>query len=93
MSDGHGNFKFYKYDLNGKLLYTWGTMTPQPCGLWGTHQFSVDQDGNLYTAESMGRPPAKIRSAERRRPGVAGGPADSPRLDEVSTRGVTGRRP
>jgi len=60
MSDGHGNFKFYKYDLNGKLLYTWGTMTPEPGGLWGTHQFSVDQDGNLYTAEVWGGRPQKF---------------------------------
>ena len=59
-SDGHGNFKFYKYDLTGKLLYTWGTMTPAPGGLWGTHQFSVDQDGNLYTAEVWGGRPQKF---------------------------------
>ena len=26
-------------------------MTPEPGGLWGTHQFGVDQEGNLYTAE------------------------------------------
>ena len=59
-SDGHGNFKFYKFDLNGRLLYTWGTMTPAPGGLWGTHQFSVDQDGNLYTAEVWGGRPQKF---------------------------------
>jgi NHL repeat len=60
MSDGHGNFKFYKYDLNGKRLYSWGTMTPAPGGLWGTHQFGVDQDGNLYTAEVWGGRPQKF---------------------------------
>jgi hypothetical protein len=60
MSDGHGNFKFYKYDLNGKLLYTWGTMTPEAGGLWGTHQFGVDQDSNLYTAEVWGGRPQKF---------------------------------
>jgi hypothetical protein len=60
MSDGHGNFHFYKYDLTGKLLYSWGTMTPEPGGLWGTHQFSVDQDGNLYTAEVWGGRPQKF---------------------------------
>ncbi len=59
-SDGHGNFKFYKFDLTGRLLYTWGTMTPAPGGLWGTHQFSVDQDGNLYTAEVWGGRPQKF---------------------------------
>ena len=59
-SDGHGNFKFYKYDLSGKLLYTWGTQTPSSGGLWGTHQFSVDQEGNLYTAEVWGGRPQKF---------------------------------
>ena len=60
MSDGHGNFKLYKYDLNGKLLYSWGTMTPAPGGLWGTHQFGVDQEGNLYTAEVWAGRPQKF---------------------------------
>ena len=60
LSDGHGNFKFYKYDLAGKLLHSWGTMTAEPGGLWGTHQFSVDQDGNLYTAEVWGGRPQKF---------------------------------
>ena len=69
-SDGHGNFKFYKYDLTGKLLYTWGTMTPEPGGLWGTHQFSVDQDGNLYTAEVWGGRPQKFIPRKGADPGV-----------------------
>ena len=60
LSDGHGNFKFYKYDLTGKLLYSWGTQTPAAGGLWGTHQFGVDQDGNLYTAEVWGGRPQKF---------------------------------
>ncbi len=59
-SDGHGNFKFYGYNLTGKLLQTWGTMTPEPGGLWGTHQFSVDQENNLYTAEVWGGRPQKF---------------------------------
>jgi len=59
-SDGHGNFKFYKFDLTGRLLQTWGTMTPEPGGLWGTHQFGVDQQNNLYTAEVWGGRPQKF---------------------------------
>jgi len=59
-SDGHGNFKFYKFDLEGKMLFSWGTETPAPGGLWGTHQFSVDQDGNLYTAEVWAGRPQKF---------------------------------
>lgn len=69
-SDGHGNFKFYKFDLTGKLLYSWGTMTPAPGGLWGTHQFSVDQDGNLYTAEVWGGRPQKFRPRKGADPSV-----------------------
>jgi len=65
-SDGHGNFKFYQFDLTGRLLQTWGTMTPEAGGLWGTHQFSVDQDYNLYTAEVWGGRPQKFVP----RPGV-----------------------
>ena len=60
MSDGHGNFKFYKYDLNGKRLYSWGTMMPEAGGLWGTHQFGVDQNGNLYVADVWGGRPQKF---------------------------------
>jgi len=67
ISDGHGNFKMYKYDLNGRMLYQWGTKGSQiPGELWGVHQFSVDSDGNLYTAEVWGGRPQKFRP----RPGV-----------------------
>jgi peptidylamidoglycolate lyase len=51
MSDGHGTFKMLKYDLDGKMLYSWGTFGPHPGELWGVHEFSTDQQGNLYTAE------------------------------------------
>ena len=50
VSDGVSQ-KFLKYDLTGKLLYSWGTFGPFPGGLWGVHQFSIDNEGNLYTAE------------------------------------------
>ena len=39
-----------KYDLNGNFLYSWGTWGDFPGGFWGVHGFSVDQDGNFYTA-------------------------------------------
>jgi hypothetical protein len=49
--------KFTKFDLNGKLLSSWGTFGAFPGGFWGVHQFSVDSDGNLYTADvHIGRP-------------------------------------
>jgi hypothetical protein len=43
--------KFTKFDLAGKLLYSWGTFGAFPGGFWGVHQFSVDQENNLYTAD------------------------------------------
>ena len=50
ISDG-GTNRIVKYDLNGKYLYGWGG----PGGLLGQfngpHSITVDQDGNLYTAE------------------------------------------
>jgi hypothetical protein len=50
ISDG-GTNRFLKYDLNGKYLYGWGAPGRQPGQFQGPHQFSVDQDGNLYVAE------------------------------------------
>ncbi len=51
ISDGHENYRFYKYDLTGRMLYSWGVWGLKPGEVWGVHQFSVDQEGNLYTAE------------------------------------------
>jgi hypothetical protein len=49
--------KILKYDLTGKLLYSWGTFGAFPGGFWGVHQFSVDSEGSLYTADvHVGRP-------------------------------------
>lgn len=46
--------KLMKYDLNGHLLYAWGTHGTTPGLFWAVHEFSVDSDGNLYTAEVFG---------------------------------------
>ncbi len=46
--------KFLKYDLHGRLLYSFGTFGAEPGRTWGTHRFSVDSEGNLYTAEVYG---------------------------------------
>jgi hypothetical protein len=43
--------KMVEWDLQGHLLYSWGSMGDFPGGLWGVHGMSVDQDGNLYVAE------------------------------------------
>jgi hypothetical protein len=50
VSDGTTQ-KFLKFDLNGKLLFAWGTFGQFPGGFWGVHQFSVDSEGSLYTAD------------------------------------------
>ena len=50
VSDGHTN-KILKYDLTGKLLYSWGTFGAFPGGIWGPHQFSVDSENNFYIAD------------------------------------------
>jgi len=43
--------KLVKYDLDGRLIYSWGTIGTFPGTLWGVHGLSVDQEGNLYVAE------------------------------------------
>ncbi|MGE0451513.1 MAG: peptidyl-alpha-hydroxyglycine alpha-amidating lyase family protein [Vicinamibacterales bacterium] len=53
--------KFLKYDLNGKLLYAWGTHGTAPGLFWAVHEFSVDSEGNLYTAEVFGGRAQKFR--------------------------------
>jgi len=51
ISDGHGTYKILEYDLDGHLLSSWGTFGPQPGELWGVHEISTDQEGNLFVAE------------------------------------------
>lgn len=46
-----GTSKMLKYDLQGHLLYAFGTWGDFPGGFWGVHGFSVDQEGNFYVAE------------------------------------------
>ena len=46
-----GTQKMLKYDLEGRLVYAWGTAADLPGSLWGVHGISTDQEGNLYTAE------------------------------------------
>ena len=46
-----GTSKMLKYDLDGNFLYSWGIWGDFPGGFWGVHGFSVDQEGNFYTAE------------------------------------------
>jgi hypothetical protein len=43
--------KILEYDLEGHLLYSWGSFGDRPGEMWGPHGISVDQDGNLYVSE------------------------------------------
>jgi len=61
MSDGHGTWKIYKYNLDGKMLYSWGTWGPRPGELWGVHEISTDQDGNLFVGEVFNGRAQKFR--------------------------------
>jgi DNA-binding beta-propeller fold protein YncE len=53
--------KILKYDLNGKLLYSWGSFGAFPGGFWCIHQIATDSDGNLYTADVYSGRPQKFR--------------------------------
>ena len=50
VSDG-GTQRFLKYDLQGNYLYGWGGPGKGKGQFAGPHQFTVDQEGNLYVAE------------------------------------------
>ena len=50
MSDG-GTNRIVKYDLNGNYMYGWGGAGGWPATSTGPHQFTIDQEGNLYVAE------------------------------------------
>jgi DNA-binding beta-propeller fold protein YncE len=50
VSDG-GTQRILKYDLKGNYQYGWGGPGGHVGGFEGPHQFSVDQEGNLYVAE------------------------------------------
>ena len=43
--------KMLKYELDGRLIYSWGTLGDFPGTLWGVHGMATDQEGNLYVAE------------------------------------------
>jgi len=57
----NGTWKIVKYDLDGHLIYSWGSMGDFPGGMWNVHGMTVDQDGNLYIAEVGNGRPQKFR--------------------------------
>ena len=68
--------KMLKYDLEGHLLYAWGTVGDFPGTLWGVHGISVDQEGNMYVAEVDAGRVQKFRPRPGANPGVPNQQAD-----------------
>jgi hypothetical protein len=57
----NGTWKIVKYDLQGHLLYSWGSMGDFPGGMWNVHGMTVDQQQNMYIAEVGNGRPQKFR--------------------------------
>ena len=66
--------KIMKFDLSGRLLYSWGTFGRMPGFLWGPHQLNVDDAGNLYVANAQGNNVAKFRPKKNADPARLVGP-------------------
>jgi hypothetical protein len=67
VSDGTTG-KLLQYDSTGKLLSSWGVNGTFPGAHWEFHAFSVDSDGNLYTADSYAGRAQKFRPKAGARP-------------------------
>jgi DNA-binding beta-propeller fold protein YncE len=68
--------RIVKYDLEGHLLYAWGSSGEWPGGMWGVHGLSVDSSGNLYVAEVDNGRVQKYRPRAGANPDyLIGGPA------------------
>ena len=59
-TDG-GTNRILKYDLDGNYLYGFGEPGRWPGQFMGPHALTVDQEGNLYTAEVFGGRVTKFR--------------------------------
>lgn len=60
--------KVIKFDLDGHLLYSWGSLGDFPGGLFNMHGASVDQQGNLYIAEVANGRAQKFRPRQGANP-------------------------
>jgi hypothetical protein len=65
--------KMLKYDLDGRLLTSWGQWGIAPGTFWGMHWLDVDEEGSLYVGEVYGE---RIQKFQRR----ADVSPDDPRL-------------
>jgi hypothetical protein len=53
--------KFLRYDLEGRLVTSWGQWGIAPGTTWGIHWFDTDVEGNLYVCEVYGERVQKFR--------------------------------
>ena len=53
--------KLLQFNMDGHLLYSWGTFRSDPGRFFGIHHLSVDTEGTLYTAEIYGGRIQKFR--------------------------------
>jgi streptogramin lyase len=53
--------RMVKYDAEGRLQYSWGTLGNWPGGFSNMHGMTVDQEGNLYVVEVGGGRVQKFR--------------------------------
>ena len=56
-----GTMRVVSWDLNGTFNYGFGYLGDPPGGLFGPHQISVDQEGNMYIAQVSNGYTAKFR--------------------------------
>jgi len=68
------SWKIVKYDLEGHLLYAWGTQGDVPGGNWNMHGLSIDQERNLYIAEVANGRAQKFRPRRGANPAFIAGP-------------------
>ena len=66
--------KVVKWDLEGHLLYSWGVLGDVPGTFLNMHGASVDQEGNLYTAEVGNGRVQKFRPRAGANPAMLVGP-------------------
>lgn len=64
-----GTMRVVAWDLNGRFKYGFGYLGDPPGGLFGPHQMSVDQEGNLYIAQVSNGYTAKFRPQSGAAPG------------------------
>ena len=70
--------KISKFDLDGHFLYSWGSLGDWPGGMFYVHGLSVDQEGNLYTAEVGNARVQKFRPRKGANPDFLVGPPVRP---------------